>query len=114
MDMDRIDGTVRNAVGKGEETLGKLGDRSNLQAQGLADQVIGTAQSLYGRTKDGLSDAADRIPGALSDAADRGQRVYQDSSRQVAAQVSKQPLETLLLVGALGYLLGWAVNRVAR
>jgi uncharacterized protein YjbJ (UPF0337 family) len=114
MDMNRIDGTVKNAVGKGEEALGRLSDQSNLQAQGFADQVIGTAQSLYGRTKDGLSDAADRIPGALSDAADLGQRAYQDSSRQVAAQVSKQPLETLLLVGALGYLLGWAANRAVR
>lgn len=114
MDMNRVDGTVKNAVGKGEELVGKIGDKSGVQAQGLADQVVGAAQNLYGRTKDGFNDAVDRIPDALSDAADIGQRAYKDGSRQIAAQVGKQPIETLLLVGALGYLVGWAVHRAAR
>ncbi len=114
MDMNRVDGTVKSAVGKGEEFLGKIGDKPGVQAQGLADQVIGTAQNIYGRTKDGFNEAVDRIPDALSDAADVGQRAYKDGSRQLATQVGKQPIETLLLVGALGYLVGWAVNRSAR
>jgi uncharacterized protein YjbJ (UPF0337 family) len=114
MDMNRIDGTVKSAVGKGEEFLGKIGDKPGVHAQGLADQVAGAAQTLYGRTKDGFNDAVDRIPDALSDAADLSQRAYKDGSRQVAAQVGKQPIETLLLVGALGYLVGWAVHRAAR
>ena len=114
MDMNRVDGTVKNAVGKGEEFLGKIGDKPGVQAQGLADQVVGTAQNIYGRTRDGFNEAVDRIPDALSDAADMGQRAYKDSSRQLAVQVGKQPIETLLLVGALGYLVGWAVHRSAR
>jgi uncharacterized protein YjbJ (UPF0337 family) len=114
MDMNRVDGTVKSAVGKGEELAGKVGDKPGVQAQGLADQMAGAAQNLYGRTKDGLNDAVDRIPDALSDAADIGQRAYKDGSRQIATQVGKQPIETLLLVGALGYLVGWAVHRAAR
>jgi uncharacterized protein YjbJ (UPF0337 family) len=114
MDTNRVDGTVKNAVGKGEELLGKIGDKPGVQAQGLADQLAGAAQTFYGRTKDGFNEAVDHIPDAFSDAADRGQRAYKDGSRQLAAQVGKQPIETLLLVGALGYLVGWAVNRSAR
>ncbi len=114
MDMNRIDGTVKSAVGKGEEFFGKIGEKPGVQAQGLADQVVGAAQNLYGRTKDGFNDAVDRIPDALSDAAEISGRAYKDSSRQIAAQVGKQPIETLLLVGALGYLVGWAMHRQTR
>ncbi len=114
MDMNRVDGTVKSAVGKGEEFLGKAGDKPGVEAQGLSDQVAGAAQNLYGRTKDGFNDAVDRIPDVISDAADIGQRAYRDGSRQIATQVGKQPIETLLLVGALGYLVGWAVHRAAR
>jgi hypothetical protein len=42
------------------------------------------------------------------------QRAYNESSQQVGARISKQPLESLLLVGALGYLVGWAMHRTAR
>jgi len=114
MDMNRIDGTLKGAVGKGEELLGKIGDRPGVQAQGLADQVAGAAQNLYGRSKDGFNEAVDRIPDAWAGAADAGQRAYKESSQQLAARVGKQPIETLLLVGALGYLVGWAVHRAAR
>ncbi len=92
MDMNRVDGTVKSAIGKGEEFIGNI----------------------YGRTKDGFNDAVDRLPDALSGAADMGQRAYKESSQQIGARVGKQPLETLLLVGALGFLVGWAVNRSAR
>jgi len=114
MDMNRVDGTVKAAVGKGEEFIGKLGNKPVTQAQGVADQVAGAAQNFYGRTKDGFNDAVDRLPDALSDAAEMGQRAYKESSKQIGERVGKQPLETLLLVGALGYLVGWAVHRSAR
>jgi uncharacterized protein YjbJ (UPF0337 family) len=114
MDMNRVEGTVKTTLGKGEEFIGKVGNRPGVQAQGLADQVVGAAQNLYGRTKDGFNEAVDRLPDALSDAADMGQRAYKESSLQVSSRFSKQPLETLLLVGAIGYLVGWAVHRSAR
>jgi uncharacterized protein YjbJ (UPF0337 family) len=114
MDMNRVEGTVKGAVGKGEEVIGRVGDRPGVQAQGLADQVAGAAQNLYGRTKDGFNDAVERMPDAFSDAADMGQRAYRESSKQLAERVGKQPIETLLLVGALGYLVGWAMHRAAR
>jgi uncharacterized protein YjbJ (UPF0337 family) len=114
MDMNRVDGTGKNALGKGEEFIGKVTNQPGVQTQGLADQVVGAAQNLYGRTKDGFNEAVDRLPDALSDAADLSQRAYQESSQQVGARVSKQPIETLLLAGAIGYLVGWAVHRSAR
>jgi uncharacterized protein YjbJ (UPF0337 family) len=114
MDKDRVEGSLEGAVGKGEELLGKVSGKPGIETQGFADQLAGAAQNIYGRTKEGFNEAVDRIPDALSDAADMGQRIYRDSSRQLAAQVGRQPIETLLLVGALGYLVGWAVNRSAR
>jgi uncharacterized protein YjbJ (UPF0337 family) len=114
MDMNRIDGTVKGAVGKGEEFIGKVGNRPGVQVQGLADQVVGAAQNIYGRTKDGFNEAVDKLPDALSDATEFSQRAYNESSKQVGSRISKQPLEALLLVGALGYLVGWAVHRTAR
>jgi len=114
MDTNRIEGAARNAFGKGEEFIGKVMERPQTQAAGLADQATGIAQNLYGRAKDGLNDAAERMPDALAQAADASQQAYRNSSKHLAAQVSKQPIETLLLVGALGYLLGWATTRAMR
>jgi len=114
MDTNRIEGAARNAFGKGEEFIGKVMDRPQTQAAGLADQAAGMAQNLYGRAKDSLSDAAEHMPDAFAQAADAGQQAYRNSSKQLAAQVSKQPIETLLLVGAIGFLLGWATTRASR
>jgi len=114
MDMNRVDGTMKSALGKSEEFIGKVGNRPDVQIQGVADQVAGAAQNLYGRTKDGFNEAIERLPDAFSDAADLGQRAYKESSQKIGSRVSKQPIETLLLVGALGYLVGWAIHRTAR
>ncbi len=114
MDLNRIEGAARDLGGKGEEFLGKVTDKPGTQAQGIADQVVGAAQNFYGQAKDRLSDAADRVPDALSQASGYGQQAYKDGSRQLAAQVGKQPIETLLLVGAVGFLLGWATTRGTR
>jgi len=114
MDTNRIEGAARNVFGKGEEFVGKVAERPQTQVQGLADQAAGVAQNLYGRAKDTFNDAAERMPDALSQASDLGQQAYRSSSKQLAAQVSKQPIETLLLVGALGFLLGWATTRATR
>ncbi len=114
MDTNRIEGAARDIGGKAEEFLGKVTDKPGTQAQGIADQVAGAAQNFYGRARDSFADAADRVPEALSQASGYGQQAYRDGSRQLATQVGKQPIETLLLVGAVGFLLGWITTRATR
>ncbi len=51
------------------------------------------------------------VPGAASDALAASQQAIRSGGAQVAQRVTKQPLEALLLAGAIGYLIGWAVSR---
>ena len=51
------------------------------------------------------------LPPLLGRTLAAGQRAYQAGSDQVARTVTKQPIEALFLAGAIGFLVGWAVNR---
>ena len=57
------------------------------------------------------ADLGDKIPDSASDAVETGKRAYKSGSDQIARQVGRQPIEALLLAGAIGYLVGWAANR---
>jgi uncharacterized protein YjbJ (UPF0337 family) len=110
MDSDRIQGTVRNAVGQGESAVGNLTGNVQTQASGLADQAIGAAQNTYGRAKDAALDALDRAPDAWSDAVGVGQDYAKRGAVAVRENMNDQPLASLLLAGAVGYLIGWAIH----
>ena len=69
------------------------------------------AGGLYARAKDTVQGLSDRLPEGASEAYRSGQRVYAQGSDTVARRVGKQPIEALLLAGALGYLVGWATSR---
>jgi uncharacterized protein YjbJ (UPF0337 family) len=58
MDEDRIAGTARNLGGKVEVGLGQVTGDAQTQVKGLADQVAGTAQDLYGQAADTARDSA--------------------------------------------------------
>ena len=81
------------------------------QAQGLAGQAGEAASNLYGKAKDHVQGLSERLPNSASDAYQAGQRAYAQGSDRVSRQVVKQPIEALLLAGALGYLVGWATSR---
>jgi uncharacterized protein YjbJ (UPF0337 family) len=55
MDKDRIEGAVKEAVGK--EAVGKVVGDAKLQADGKADQVEGKMQNAVGGLKDTLRKA---------------------------------------------------------
>ena len=74
-------------------------------------QASDAASDLYGRAKAAVRDASGNLPDSAADAMAAGQRVYDRGSVEVARHVSKQPLEALLLAGAIGYLVGWATSR---
>ena len=118
MTSDDIKGAAQHAADKAassaqaaDEQVGAAGSRAMDQAQALAGQVSDSAGDLYERAKDQVKGLSDRIPNSASGAYEVGQRAYLQGSEQIARQVSKQPVEALLLAGALGYLLGWATSR---
>jgi uncharacterized protein YjbJ (UPF0337 family) len=52
MDQNRVEGTARNLGGKVQERFGKVTGNARTQAEGLANQVAGAAQDLYGQAAD--------------------------------------------------------------
>ena len=81
------------------------------ESQDAAGQASAKAEDVYGRAKERVQTLSDRIPDSAADAYRAGQRVYAQSSEHVGRHVARQPIEALLLAGAIGYLLGWATGR---
>ncbi len=75
------------------------------------DRAPEMADDLYGRARSTAADTASSLSGSAGDTLAAGQRAYRTGSEQVARQVTKQPIEALFLAGAIGFLVGWAVNR---
>lgn len=107
MDPDRVEGTVRNVMGRGESALGEAVGSPRLQGQGAADRVTGAAQDAYGRAKDSARDMLAKASDALGSGPDYAQR----GAVTVGRQINEQPLTSLLIAGAIGFLLAWALGR---
>jgi uncharacterized protein YjbJ (UPF0337 family) len=58
MDENRVTGTAKNFGGKVEEGVGRVTGDAQTQAEGIADQVAGSAQDLYGQAADAARDTA--------------------------------------------------------
>lgn len=89
MNSDRIEGTARDVTGRVQEGFGKLTGDEQHQAEGLAKQVAGRAQDVYGEAKDYAQHAGERV----------------------VRVVEQQPVTSLLIVGAIGYVLGLLTAR---
>lgn len=59
MDTDRIKGAAKEFGGKLEEAAGHVTGNQDIRAEGVARQIEGKGQNLYGQAKDGLRDAGD-------------------------------------------------------
>ena len=59
MDSDRIEGGMKEGMGKVKEEWGDVTDDPGTEAEGKADQVEGTVQENWGETKDDVRDALD-------------------------------------------------------
>ena len=65
MDENRISGTARNVGGKVEEDLGRVTGDTKTQAVGIAKQITGAAQDMYGQARDVASDMEARLAAPL-------------------------------------------------
>jgi uncharacterized protein YjbJ (UPF0337 family) len=95
MDENRIAGTARNVGGKAQEGLGRAAGDANMEAKGVANQISGAAQDLYGQARDSAADMAGsaRESAANLDGAIRG-------------FVETQPYTAVLIALGLGWLFG--------
>ena len=64
------------------------------------------SQDAVGKAKESLDDASDRVMEAASDAARQVQDVAGNVSRAINKSVKDQPLTTLMIAGAFGFVLG--------
>jgi uncharacterized protein YjbJ (UPF0337 family) len=99
MDENRIGGTTRNVGGQVQEGVGRLTGDAGLEAKGMLNEAMGTAQNLYGQAKDGAADAVD----AIKDGAIQTKDVVRDF-------IEQRPYTTV----ALALCAGWFVAKMGR
>jgi uncharacterized protein YjbJ (UPF0337 family) len=95
MDENRIAGTVRNAGGKVQEGFGRVAGDAKTQAEGIVNQVSGTAQDLYGQAKD-LADATTKT----------AQDSASSFEKALRTTIENQPYTAVAIALGLGWLLG--------
>lgn len=59
MDSDRIEGGVKEGMGKAKEEWGDLTDDPGTEAEGKAEKIEGDVQENWGEAKDDVRDAVD-------------------------------------------------------
>jgi uncharacterized protein YjbJ (UPF0337 family) len=95
MDENRVSGTARNVGGKIEEGLGRVTGDRKIQAEGIAKQVSGAAQDMYGQARDLASEAA----GTARDTASSFEKLLRNT-------IETRPYTTAFVALGIGWLLG--------
>jgi uncharacterized protein YjbJ (UPF0337 family) len=95
MDENQIAGAAKNTGGKVEEDFGRVTGNTKSQVEGIANQVTGTAQDLYGQARDSAADAA----GAVRDSAASLEKWLRNT-------IESQPYTTAIVAVGIGWLLG--------
>ena len=90
MDENRVSGTAKNIGGKLEEGFGRVTGDTKTQAAGIAKQVSGAAQDMYGQARD-ASDAA----GTAS-----------SFEKMLRNTIETQPYTSAFVALGIGWLLG--------
>jgi uncharacterized protein YjbJ (UPF0337 family) len=99
MNEDRIAGAARNVGGKVQENFGRAVGDAKSQAEGVANQAMGTAQDLYGQAHEGATRLAD-------DAAAASRRVASSFESSLRNTIETQPYAAVVVALGLGWLLG--------
>jgi uncharacterized protein YjbJ (UPF0337 family) len=107
MDSDRIKGSAKELGGKMEETAGHVMGNDEARADGVARQIEGKGQNLYGQAKDGLRDTANLAEQAYGEA----RHYVKRSPSEVGAKIDTYPLPSLLVAGAVGFFAGIIFRR---
>src|ERR1700761_8213027 len=108
MDAKRVESTARNIGGKAEEALGSAVGDAKTQAEGVADQIKGTGQDLYGQARENSSQfaAAGTVDGRRAAVAGRQAAGSFESSLRDA--IVDHPYAAVLVAAGIGWFLGRA------
>ena len=101
MDENQVEGTATEFGGKVKSTIGDVTGDTKTQASGTVDQITGAAQRTYGKIKDTVAN------GAGSNVADQLEEV----SAYIGDTVAERPITSLLVAGAVGYVLAMLTRR---
>jgi ElaB/YqjD/DUF883 family membrane-anchored ribosome-binding protein len=104
-------GAARQGFDDARQTASETAAKAGSRAHGMADQAADVASDLYERAKGTIRDASGAMPDSAADAIAAGQRAVDEGTARLSRQVAKQPIEALILAGAIGYLVGWATSR---
>ena len=111
-------GEFRSVAGHAAEEAGQVVDdaaySSNKGVDETKDRLEDAGEiggNFYAKGVRRGSEALDEMPASLSDMSAVGERVATHGRRYLVHGVRTQPVETLLLAGAIGYLIGWAASR---
>jgi uncharacterized protein YjbJ (UPF0337 family) len=88
MDEHRIEGTAKTVGGKVAEGLRRATGDAKTRVEGMADQVAGRAQDLYGQTADAARDSAATL------------------DKWLRNQIETQPYTSAAIALGIGWLLG--------
>lgn len=129
MDNDTLEGATQKYAGKAQGAIGDAVGDSKTQAEGAAREAGGAVQEAVGDAKDAAASAADNmseilkkiqaqltdLAGQLKEGAGTAGTVLSDQSRKAVAAVGEQvqeaPVASLLVMGAVGFLLGFISRR---
>ena len=104
------DSAVSEISSKADQVAGWLSSATEnvaYEAEGRLNDAGKNLGSVYTKGTDRAREKFDELPATLSDVSVAGERLI----RRVDHSVRKQPVEALLLAGALGYLAGWAISQ---
>ena len=110
MDVDRIKGAARTSYGRMQEDYGRASGDDTATLRGAAEQAHGRTQAAYGQAKDNLRDTVDRAASYAESAYDEGRRRIERGADALNVQVEVNPVMSILIACAVGYLLGLAVR----
>jgi len=88
MDENRLEGTARNLRGKVEEGVGRATGDVKTQAKGMANEVAGAAQDVYGQAADATRTGALKL------------------DQWVRNAIETQPYTSTLVALGIGWFLG--------
>ena len=95
MDENRVSGTAKNIGGKLEEGFGRATGDTRHQAEGIAKQVSGAAQDMYGQARDAASDLAGTARGTAT-----------SFEKVLRHTIETQPYTAAMVALGIGWLLG--------
>ena len=102
MDEHRVTGTTKQISGKAQESLGRVVGNAETQVKGVANQVTGAAQDLYGQARDSASQLAGAVSDGVSDARDTAFSL----EKSLRNTIETQPYTAVFVALGLGWLLG--------